>query len=119
MGVALTRWRAIESVVNSLEQATTTQKDAVAAARLNLNLMKQTRLLMSLQLASPIAWSLVVIVVVWSMFLFCGFGVLSGANPTTVVVPRAWGLFRRERNLSDNGSNSALYRPFPCFARRY
>jgi hypothetical protein len=39
---------------------------------------------MSLQLASPIVWPLVIIVVAWSMFLFCGFGVLSGANATTL-----------------------------------
>jgi hypothetical protein len=23
-------------------------------------------------------------VIIWSMFLFCGFGVLSGTNPTTI-----------------------------------
>ena len=46
--------------------------------------MEQTRLLMSLQLSSPIAWSLVISVIAWSMFLFCGFGVLSGTNPTTI-----------------------------------
>jgi hypothetical protein len=47
--------------------------------------MEQTRLLMSLQLSSPVAWSLVTSVILWSMFLFCGFGVLSGTNPTTIV----------------------------------
>ena len=47
--------------------------------------MEQTRLLMSLQLSSPVAWSLVTSVIIWSMFLFCGFGVLSGANPTTII----------------------------------
>ena len=40
---------------------------------------------MSLQNASPIAWPLVIIVVAWAAFLFCGFGVLSGTNPTTIV----------------------------------
>jgi hypothetical protein len=47
--------------------------------------MEQTRLLMSLQLSSPVAWSLLTSVILWSMFLFCGFGVLSGTNPTTIV----------------------------------
>jgi hypothetical protein len=61
------------------------QKDALAAAKANLALMEQTRLLMSLQLSSPVAWSLVTSVILWSMFLFCGFGVLSGTNPTTIV----------------------------------
>ena len=41
--------------------------------------------MMSLQLASPIAWSLLTVVVLWALFLFCGFGVLSGANHTTIV----------------------------------
>jgi cytosine/adenosine deaminase-related metal-dependent hydrolase len=47
--------------------------------------MLQTRILMSLQLASPIGSSLLIFVVLWAMFLFCGFGVLSGANTTTIV----------------------------------
>lgn len=82
---ALTRWKPIVSSLTSLNPATETQKEALSAAKLNLALMEQTRLLMSLQLASPITWSLVVIVVAWSLFLFCGFGVLSGANATTLV----------------------------------
>jgi hypothetical protein len=44
---------------------------------------QQTRLLTSLQLASPVSWPLIVIVVSWAMLLFCGFGVLSGPNGTS------------------------------------
>jgi hypothetical protein len=40
---------------------------------------------MSLQLSSPVAWSLVTSVILWSMFLFCGFGVLSETKPTTII----------------------------------
>ena len=47
--------------------------------------MEQTRLLISLQLASPVSWPLVVIVVSWALILFCGLGVLSRINSTTVV----------------------------------
>ena len=82
---ALTRWRAMANSLKSLNPTTPAQKDALSAANLNLGLMEQTRLLMSLQLASPIASSLLIVVVAWSMFLFCGFGVLSGSNSTTVV----------------------------------
>ena len=82
---AMYRWKPIVTSLASLNPATETQKEALSAAKLNLGLMEQTRLLLSLQLASPITWSLVVIVVAWSLFLFCGFGVLSGANPTTLV----------------------------------
>ena len=42
---------------------TPAQKDALAAAKANLRLMEQTRLLMSLQLSSPVAWSLVTSVI--------------------------------------------------------
>jgi len=82
--VVLPRWLAAVEALKSLNPATPAQKDALSAVNLNLTLMEQTRLLMSLQLASPIASSLVIVVVAWSMFLFCGFGVLSGSNPTTI-----------------------------------
>lgn len=50
----------------------------------NAGIIQQTRLLMSLQLASPVSWPLLVIVVSWAMLLFCGFGVLSRFNSTSV-----------------------------------
>jgi hypothetical protein len=50
----------------------------------NEGLIQQTRLLMSLQLASPVSWPLLIVVVSWSMLLFCGFGVLSRLNFTTL-----------------------------------
>jgi hypothetical protein len=84
--VALDRWAPIANALGALDPTTPAQKDALASAKANLALMEQTRLLMSLQLSSPVAWSLVTSVILWSMFLFCGFGVLSGTNPTTIVV---------------------------------
>jgi hypothetical protein len=45
---------------------------------------QQTRLLMSLELASSISWPLITIVVSWAMFLFFGFGVLSRLNATSL-----------------------------------
>ena len=47
--------------------------------------IEQTRLLISLQLASPVSWPLVTIVVSWALILFCGFGLLSRINATTTV----------------------------------
>jgi hypothetical protein len=76
--VALDRWAPIANALGALDPTTPAQKDALASAKANLALMEQTRLLMSLQLSSPVAWSLVTSVILWSMFLFCGFGVLSG-----------------------------------------
>jgi hypothetical protein len=85
VSVALDRWGAIATAIDALNPTTDAQKSALAAAKANLALMEQTRLLMSLQLSSPVAWSLLTSVILWSMFLFCGFGVLSGTNPTTIV----------------------------------
>jgi hypothetical protein len=84
--VAVNRYEPVGDSIAALNPSTAAQKDALSAANVNLGLMEQTRILMSLQLASPVSWSLVIIVVAWSMFLFCGFGVLSGSNPTTIAV---------------------------------
>ena len=83
--VALQRWEEVSDVLNSLDPTTAAQKEALTVAKANFGLLEQTRLLMSLQLSSPVGWALVFSVIGWSMFLFCGFGVLSGTNPTTVV----------------------------------
>ena len=83
--VALKRWGPVASAIDALDPKTPAQKDALAGAKANFAQMEQTRLLMSLQLSSPVAWSLVTSVIHWSMFLFCGFGVLSGTNPTTII----------------------------------
>jgi hypothetical protein len=82
--VALDRWEKIFDALGALNPSTPAQKDAMATANINLGIMEQIRLLMSLQLASPIVWSLLIVVVAWSSILFCGFGVLSGTNPTTL-----------------------------------
>jgi hypothetical protein len=84
--VAVDRYEPIADSIAALNPSTAAQKDAVAAANLNIGLMEQTRILMSLQLASPVTWLLLIIVVAWAMFLFWGFGVLSGSNPTTIAV---------------------------------
>ncbi|MBV8442171.1 MAG: hypothetical protein JO312_16695 [Hyphomicrobiales bacterium] len=53
-------------------------------ANAHLAQIEQTRLLMSLQLANPFSKPLLFIVVFWSFFLFCGFGLLSKLNATTI-----------------------------------
>jgi hypothetical protein len=77
--------RFMDEYVASLDPKTPAQKQFQAAAASDASGMEQTRLLISLQLASPVSWPLVVIVVSWALILFCGFGVLSRINPTTVV----------------------------------
>jgi hypothetical protein len=87
LGVAepLKALRETDEDVASLDPKTPAQRQFVANAAAAASAMEQTRLLISLQLASPVSWPLVVIVVSWAMILFCGFGVLSRINPTTVV----------------------------------
>jgi hypothetical protein len=75
---------ALRGAIGSLDAKTPEQKDAVAGANAHLAQIEQTRLLMSLQLANPFSKPLMVVVVFWSFFLFCGFGLLSKFNATTV-----------------------------------
>ena len=77
--------RETDEDVASLDPKTPAQRQFAANAAAAASAMEQTRLLISLQLASPVSWPLVVIVVSWALILFCGFGVLSRINSTTIV----------------------------------
>jgi hypothetical protein len=77
--------RATDEDVAALDPKTPAQHQFQTVAAGDASAMEQTRLLISLQLASPVSYPLLVIVVSWAMILFCGFGVLSRINPTTVV----------------------------------
>jgi flagellar basal body-associated protein FliL len=79
--------------ISSLTPHTPAQTQLVSTIAINAGIIEQTRLLMSLQLASSVSWPLLVIVVSWAMLLFCGFGVLSKFNATSVAV-LALGAFR-------------------------
>ena len=68
----------------ALKPASDEQKQLISAIGSNEGLIQQTRLLMSLQLASPVSWPLLIVVASWSVLLFCGFGVLSRLNFTTL-----------------------------------
>jgi hypothetical protein len=77
--------RETDEDVASLDPKTPAQRQFAANAAAAASAMEQTRILISLQLASPVSWPLVVIVVSWALILFCGFGVLSRINSTTIV----------------------------------
>src|SRR5271165_3231079 len=81
--------RQLDEYIASLDPKTPAQRQFAAA---DASAIEQTRLLISLQLASPVSWPLVIIVVSWALILFCGFGVLSRLNATTVVA-LAFGAF--------------------------
>lgn len=75
----------LDEYVASLDPKTPAQRQFAAAAVGDAAAIEQTRLLISLQLASSVSWPLVVIVVSWALILFCRFGVLSRINATTLV----------------------------------
>jgi hypothetical protein len=82
----------MNQAISSLSPKTPAQTQLVGTIGVNAGIIEQTRLLMSLQLASPVSWPLLIIVVSWAMLLFCGFGVLSRLNSTNVVA-LAFGAF--------------------------
>jgi hypothetical protein len=80
----LPKLRGMVARFSALTPATDSQKQLLSAIAADEAQIQQTRLLMSLQLASPISWPLLVVVASWSILLFCGFGILSRLNVTTL-----------------------------------
>jgi hypothetical protein len=68
-----------------LQPKTPDQLTAAPTINASIGIIEQTRLLMSLQLASPISWPLLGVVVSWAMVLFAGYGVLARLNGTAVM----------------------------------
>jgi hypothetical protein len=89
---AVVHLRDMDAYIASLNPQTPQQRQFAAAAGIAASVIEQTRILISLQLASPISWPLVIIVISWALILFCGFGLLSRLNATTVVA-LAFGAF--------------------------
>jgi hypothetical protein len=81
---ALAKLKPLEDYIGSLDPKTPSQTRAVGSASAKFAAIEQTRILMSLQISVPFARDLLVIVAIWSSLLFCGFGLLSRANATTV-----------------------------------
>ena len=81
---AIANMAAMKAGIGALAPDTQAKKDAIAAANVHLGEIERTRLLMSLQLTNPFSRPLLTVVVLWACFLFCGFGLLSRLNATTV-----------------------------------
>jgi len=77
------RFEKWNETLSSLSPHTPAQTQSLSSMIASSSAFQQTRLLTSLQLASPFSWPLLVIVVSWAMLLFCGFGLLSGLNGTS------------------------------------
>src|ERR1700733_3301449 len=85
INAALSDLKAVDEYLASLTPQTNAQRQFAAAAGGHAALIQQTRLLPSLQPGSPVSWPLLIVVVFWALILFCGFGLLSRINATTVV----------------------------------
>jgi hypothetical protein len=84
VAAAMAGLQPMDDYLESLDAKTPAQKQAAATANIHFGQIEQTRLLMSLQLANPFSRPLLIVVVSWSLFLFCGFGLLSRVNATTL-----------------------------------
>jgi hypothetical protein len=82
---ALTHLRELDLAIASLNPQTPAQHQFAGTAAIDVGVIEQTRILVSLQLASSVSWPLIFVVVSWSLILFCGYGLLSKFNGTTVV----------------------------------
>jgi hypothetical protein len=81
-----------DAFLDTLQPTTEPQKRLLASARELTTSIGQTRLAMSLRMDSPVPWPLLAIVVSWSLLLFCGAGLLSQINATTLT-SMAFGAF--------------------------
>ena len=73
VAVPLANAQGISDFLATLQPKTDRQKQALAAANLYASMVEQSRLLMSLQVASgPVSWILIAILVFWTVALFFG-----------------------------------------------
>jgi hypothetical protein len=84
VATAMAGLQPMDDYLGSLDPKTPAQQKAASSAGSHFGQIVQTRLLMSLQLANPVSKPLLIVVVTWSFFLFCGFGLVSKFNATTL-----------------------------------
>ena len=73
-----------EAALAALHPSTDTQKQALVAAMSTVDSIGQARLQMSFALANPVSYPLILMVVGWATFLFCGYGLMSKGNAMSV-----------------------------------
>jgi hypothetical protein len=78
---ALAGAQAVSDYLATLQPKTDAQKAALATANTYAGMVEQSRLLISLQIASlPVSWILVAILVFWTAALFFGIGLYAESN---------------------------------------
>ena len=81
VAVPLANAKAIDDFLATLKPTTDEQKQALATAKQYASMVEQSRLLMSLQVASgPVSWVLIAILVFWTVALFFGIGLFAEPN---------------------------------------
>jgi hypothetical protein len=81
---------AVESLRNrdralaELHPSTDAEKQALAVASSTVDAIGQARLQMSFALSNPVSYPLILMVVGWATFLFCGYGLMSKGNPMSI-----------------------------------
>ena len=76
--------RTLDEFLLSLNPKTDAQRQLLTNANIAAGLINQTRFLMIFQLATAVSWPMMAIVTVWSMLLFCGYGLISTVNRTSI-----------------------------------
>jgi hypothetical protein len=74
-----------EKALGHLQPATDEQRQALVTAKSTLESIEQSRLQMSFALSAPISYPVLLTVVGWVFFLFCGFGLMSKSGPMPVI----------------------------------
>jgi hypothetical protein len=73
-----------EKVLAGLQPSTDEQKQALTTAKSAIESIGQSRLQMSFALTAPVSYPLLLTVVGWVFFLFCGFGLMSRGGAMAV-----------------------------------
>jgi hypothetical protein len=82
---ALRNLRDRQKALEGLRPSTDAEKQALVAAMSAVESIGQSRLQMSFALSNPVSYPLILVVVGWATFLFCGYGLMSKGNAMSVV----------------------------------
>ena len=74
-----------EKAVGNFTPSTDEQRQALTAAKSDVEAIGQSRLQMSFALTAPVSYPLLLTVVGWVFFLFLGFGLMSRGNVMSVI----------------------------------
>ena len=82
----LANGQAVSDYLGTLQPKTDAQKAALAAANTYASMVEQSRLLISLQIASaPVSWILIAILIFWTAALFFAIGLYAASNSVVIM----------------------------------